>query len=181
MLVYFDAKDIINIFEKSQPCSSEHLEKILKRGGHKLVFSMTAITEISEPLLHKNAKTNVTRLLNRIESLPHIYIHESIIHRLELIEAIRAFSEGREVLEINPFVKRFDETVDINGKPATNIYLNYPLSEIVWDLYCFGALGGLDKYAKKLKPTFAADRALFPKPTLKENFIKTVTRNLKLM
>jgi len=180
MLVYFDAKDIINIFEKSQPCSSDHLANILKRGGHKLVFSMTTIMEISEPLLHKNAKTNVTRLLNGIERLPHTYIHESIIPRLELMEAVRAFSEGGDVLEIDPFATRFDETVDLNGKPATNIYLNYPLSQIVWDLYCFGAVGGLNKYAKKLKSTFAANRALSPKPTLKENFIKTIARNLKL-
>ena len=179
MLVYFDAKDIINIFEKSQPCSSDYLDSVLKQGGHKLVLSMTTIMEISEPLLHKNAKTNVTRLLNRIEKLPHTYIHESIIPRLELAEAVRAFSEGGEVLEVNPFAKRFDETVDLNSKPETNIYLNYPLSEIVWDLYCFGALGGLDKYAKKLKPTFAADRTLSPKPTLKENFIKTVALILK--
>ena len=180
MLVYLDTKDIISIFEKAQPCSSEHLENLLKQGGHKLVFSMITIMELSEPLLYKNAKTNVTRLLNRIEKLPHTYIHDSIIPCLELMEAIRAFSQGGDILEINPFVKRFDKTVDLNGKPATNIYLNYPLSEIVWDLYCYGAFGGLDKYAKKLKLTLAADRALSPKPTLKENFIKTIARNLKL-
>jgi hypothetical protein len=180
MLVYFDTKDLINIFEKSQPFSSNHLYKILEKGNHKLVFSMSTIMEISEPLLHKNAKTIVTRLLNRIEKLPHTYIHESIIPRLEYMEAVSAFCEGREVLKIDPFARRFDEIVDLNRKPATNIYINYPLSEIVWDLYCYGSLGGLDKYAKKLRSTFEADRALSPKPTLEENFIKTVALNLKL-
>ena len=33
MKIYFDSKDIINIFEKSAPCSSDILEKILTSGA----------------------------------------------------------------------------------------------------------------------------------------------------
>jgi len=84
--------------------------------------------EISEPLLHREASTNVMRLLNQIEELPHTFIHSSCITRLELEEGFRAFSSGNEYRDISlPFVNRFDIVVDLEGKPATKQYLNYPL------------------------------------------------------
>ena len=178
MLIYLDAKDLINIFERSHPCSEDQLHQLLQKGGYKLVFSLTTIMEISEPLLHSGAKTNVMWLLNRLEKLPHTFIHEANIPRLELVEAVRAFSLGEEYGVIQPFVNRFDDTVDLNAAPPTKIYLNYPLAETVWDLYTFGELKGLDSYAKKLRPTFAADRALDPKPSLKTNFVKATQLNL---
>jgi hypothetical protein len=180
MLVYFDTKDLINILEKGLPLSAAELHKRLSKSDHSLVLSLTTIMELSEPLLHRSAKTNVTRLLNLLEGLPHIFIHNAAIPRLELEEAHRAFSTGEECKKINPFVKRFDDTVQLYAKPPTKIYLNYPLSEVVWDLYTFGALGGMDNYAKRLKPTFAADRAISPRPSLKDNFVKTIGLNLAL-
>ncbi len=179
MLIYLDSKDLINILEKSKPLSVEQLENFLKGGNHKIVLSFLTIMEIAEPLLHKKATTNVMVLLNHIEKLPHTYIH-SDISRLELQEALRAFSAGDNYKSIFPFVNRFDETVDLNASPPTKNYINYPLSETVWDLYRFGALGGLDKYAVKLSQTFAADRALSPKPSLKTHFAKTIERNIGL-
>jgi len=179
MLIYLDAKDLINIFEKSHPFSDNQLHQLLEKGGHKLVFSLMTITEISEPLLHSRAKTNVMGLLNRLEKLPHTFIHESNIPRLELEEAVRAFSAREEYDGIQPFVSRFDDTIDLNAEPPTKIYLNYPLAETVWDLHTYGELGGLDEYAKKLRQTFAADRALDPKPSLKANFVKATQLNLK--
>ena len=179
MLVYLDSKDVINILEKAKPFSAEQFEKFLKGGKHKIVLSFLNIMEIAEPLLHKKATTNIMALLNHIEKLPHTYIH-SDISRLELQEALRAFPAGDNYKSIFPFVNRFDETADLNASPPTKNYINYSLSETVWDLYCLGALGGLDKYADKLRQTFAADRALSPKPSLKAHFTKTIERNIGL-
>lgn len=179
MLICLDSKDLINILEKSKPLSSDKFENFLKGGTHKIVLSFLTIMEIVEPLLHKKARANVMFLLNHIEKLPHTYIH-SDISRLELEEALRAFSAGDNYKGILPFVNRFDKTVDLNASPPTKNYINYPLSETVWDLYCFGALGGLDKYAEKLRQTFASDRALSPKPSLKTHFTKTIERNIGL-
>lgn len=178
MLIYLDAKDLINIIEKSLPCSADQFRKILQQGKHKLVLSMITIMELSEPLLHKEAKSNVMGLLNRLERLPHVFIHSSSIPSLELKQAIKVFSIDEEYSNISPFVNRFDETVDLNAAPSTKIYLNYPLAETVWDLYSFGAVGGLDKYGEKLRQVFVSERALSPKPTLKENFAKTIERTL---
>jgi hypothetical protein len=179
MLIYLDSKDLINIFEKAKPLSAVQFENFLKGAKHKIVLSFLTIMELAEPLLDKKATTNVTDLLNHLEKLPHTYIH-SDISCLELQEALRAFSAGDNYKSIFPFVNRFDETVDLNASPPTKIYINYSLSETVWDLYCFGALGGLDKYADKLRQTFAADRALSPKPSLKKHFTKTIERNIRL-
>ncbi len=77
MLVYLDSRDLINLFEKSKPCSPDDFDKVLLEGGHKLVYSCLNIAEISEPLLHSNAKTNVMALLNRVERSPHIFIHSA--------------------------------------------------------------------------------------------------------
>lgn len=179
MQVYFDSKDLIDIIEKSTPCSADDLENRLISGSHELVLSFITVMEISEPLLHKKAKTNVMKLLNRIDKMPHTFIHSSSLPRLELEEALSAFSEGREYKDINPYVRRFDEACDLNKKPATRLYINYPLSETVWDLYTQGAIGGLDAFANKLRKAFDSDRSMKKKPSLKENFINKIERTLR--
>ncbi len=117
---------------------------------------------------------------NQIEKLPHTFIHSSCIIHRELEEGFSAFSSDNEYKDISPpLVDRFDTVVDLAGIPATKTYLNYPLAESVWDLYNVGALGGFDKFAAKLKKSFEADRAIKPRPNLKENFTKTIGLNIK--
>ena len=180
MLIYLDARDLINIFEKSYPCTADQFDKILLDGGHQLVYSWLNITEISEPLLHTKAKTNVMALLTRLEKTPHTYIHSLSIPRHELGAAAKAYLNGKEYVDIHPFVKRFDYTVDFDANPSTKDYLNYPLAEIIWDIHTFGELSGLDRYAKKLEKSFADDRALSPKPSLKKHFPTKIEKDLKL-
>lgn len=181
MRIYLDSKDIIKLLEKSDPCTAGEFDEFLRQGNHELVLSFVTIMEISEPLLHKNAKTNVMWLLSQLEKLPHIFIHSSIITRLELEEAYRAFANSDDYHDIlPPFVNRFDIIVDFHGNPATKQYLNYPLAETVWDLHNFGVLRGLDNYAQKLRETFEADRAMAPKPSLKKHFSTMIERNIRL-
>lgn len=180
MLIYLDSRDLINLFEKSNPCSADAFDEILLEGGHKLVYSWLNITEISEPLLHSKAKTNVMALLNRVEETPHTYINSARIPHLELASAVKAYVNGIDYNSVDPYVQRFDYAVDLNVKPSTKDYLNYPLAEIVWDLHSFGALGGLDRYAENLKQIFEDDRALQPKPSPKKHFTTLIERNLKL-
>ena len=180
MLIYLDAKDLINIFEKSNPCSADQFDTMLREGDHKLVYSLLNIIEIAEPLLHNNMKTNVMALLNRVEETPHVYIHTSRIPLLELESAIRAYFNGEEYSNINPYVQRFDYTVDLDAQPTTKDYLNYSIAEIIWDLYSFKVLGGLDSYAKKLKTIFAKDRMLSHKPSIENHFSTCLERTFKL-
>ena len=87
------------------------------------------------------------------------------IARLELQEPLNTFLTYREYAQIEPFVARFDRTFG---------------AETVWNLHCHGALGGLKDFAEKMRQIIGVDRKLRIKPSLKENFVNTIQRNIKL-
>jgi len=179
MKLYLDARDLINILQKATPCTVDHLEERLRRGGHKLTVSFHTISELSVPLVRATSKTNVMALLNRLERMPITFIR-SDVDGLELKEALDAYSSKREYRGIHAFVDRFDQTVDLHAQPPTGIFISYSLGETVWDLYSHGALKGLESYANQMRQIVAADRCLNKPPTLKANFAKMIERNLKL-
>ena len=178
MKIYLDARDLIEILQNGKPCNADELNKSLRRGNHELVLSFEVVCEISAPLAHPAAKTNVMTLLNCLDELPIAFIHPAI-ESLELQEALSAFSAEREWNPILPFVKRFDETVDPHGLPPTAMFINYPLAPTVWDLHCYGALKGLEGYAPKMRKLFSTDRSLKTPPTLKAHFPTVMERHLK--
>ena len=180
MLIYFNGRGIRNIFEKSIPCSAERFEQILRNGEHKLVYSWLNITELSEPLLYSKDKAEVLELLVKIEELPHIYINSAGIPRLELESAAGGFGNGGHYAEIQPLVQRFDYTVAGKASPPTGDRPEYPLAEIVWDLYSFGALGDQNGCAEKLKDICVKDREAVSKPAPRKHFAIMLARNLRL-
>jgi hypothetical protein len=179
MNLYLDTRDLINVLQKGEPCTADYLEENLRRGGHKLTVSFHTVSEMSMPLVRTTSRTNVMALLNRLERMPITFIR-SDIDCLELKEALSAYSSDREYTEINAFVDRFDQTVDLHGLPATGIFINYSLAETVWDLHNQGGLEGLESYANQMRQIVAADRRLNKPLTLKANFAKTIERNLRL-
>jgi hypothetical protein len=180
MICYLDTKDLINILEHSQPIAAPDLERALAQGGHTLAISVETVMEIAAPLWRGAQSHKVWQVLGKLEDLPLAYLHSSAIPRLELQEAIDAFTGGREYRDVMPFVDRFDKTVDLHGTPATAIIIGYSLSECVWDLYTSGAENGLDRFVQRLRDSFARDRVTPRRPSLKANFISTVKRNLRL-
>lgn len=178
MKVCLDAKDLISILQVGQPCTANQFAQYLIQHGCQLAVSSYTIMELSAPLLYPSSKTNVMKLLNDLAGLPIAYVHADI-RGLELREALDAFSSGREYQHISPFVKRFDESLDLSAKPGTYQFINYSLSEIVWDLYAQGRLMGMDHYAKQMKEYVAADRDIKRPPSLKSHFAKVVERNLR--
>ena len=60
-------------------------------------------------------------LLNKLEKMPIVYMHADS-QGLELKEALNAFGNKREYLPVVPFVKRFDETLDLRliHRPLTS-------------------------------------------------------------
>lgn len=123
MKIYLDTKDLISIFEKSNPYTPEEFKNLLKSNGHELIISFLNVIELSRPLLNRSAETNVMRLLNFIQSLPIRFIANIV--RSELIEAYKAFRDGREYEQTCPFVGRFDEAVSEGyDSPTTKHLLN---------------------------------------------------------
>lgn len=179
MKLYLDTKDLINIFEHANPFSEGQLFQRLQQGSHQLAVSFHTVSELSAPLARSTSKTNVMALLNRLERMPITFIH-SKIDGLELKEALDAFSNQQEYKDIHPFLNRFDQTVDLDARPATSIYINYSLAETVWDLHNHGGLQGLESYAPKMRVLIAADRSLLNPPSLKTNFVNVLQRSLKL-
>jgi len=178
MKVYLDTKDLIGILQMANPCTAKQFAQYLLQNGHQLAVSSYTIMEISAPLHHPSSQVNVMKILNDLTQMPMAYVNADI-RGLELREALDAFSSNREYQNISPFVKRFDEALDLSAEPGTQQFINYSLSEIVWDLYTHGGLQGLDCYAKEMKGYVAADRAIRKPPSLKGQFTKVVERNLR--
>jgi hypothetical protein len=130
--------------------------------------------EISAPLLISQAKTNVMRLLNRIEEMPIKYIARTF--RTEMKEAYNAFSEGREYQQVSPFFHRFDETVEDRNDPPTRNFLNFGLAETVFTLWTHDPtlFKGFQGDTKRLQKVVDADRSLTVRPPYRENFVKTI-------
>ena len=179
MKLYLDTKDLIEILQEEASGTRGHLEESLRRGCHYLTVSFHIVSEMSAPLIRATSKTNVMALLNRLESMPIIFIRSGI-ERLELGEALEAYSGKREYRGVHAFVNRFDQTVVLHASPSTGIFLNYSIAETVWDLHCHGVLKGLESYATRMRQIVAADRRMNKTPTLKANFAKMIDLNLKL-
>jgi hypothetical protein len=180
MICYLDTKDLIDILEHSRPIAAPDFERALSQGGHTLAISVETVMEIAAPLWRGTQSHKVWQVLGKLEDLPLAYLHSSAIPRLELQEAVDAFTKGREYRDILPFVNRFDKIVDFNGTPVTAIIIEYSLCECVWDLYTSGAENGLERFVQRLRESFARDRATTRKLSLKANFISMIERNLRL-
>lgn len=180
MICYLDTKDLINILDYSRPIAVPELESVLSRGGHELAISVYTVMELAAPLWIGAKSHQVWSVLGKLEELPLIYVHVSAIPRLELAEAVGAFTGRREYRDVVPFVDRFDKTVDLYGTPPTAMIIGYSMHECVWDLYKSGAENGFDCFVHQLRDNFARDRATTHKLSLRANFISMIGRNLRL-
>lgn len=180
MKIYLDSKDLINLLNNSGPIGVDDFEKALRSNGHELILSSSNVFEISAPLI-KKAHTNVMRLLNRLERLPIRFIHNANIPKLELLEAIDAFNNIRTYQKIMPFVPRFDYTLSIDGPPPTRDYINHSISETIFTLWREDPelFLGFPKHTIKLRHSFELDRAMIKRPSLKDNFTKTIGLSLQ--
>jgi hypothetical protein len=183
MKFFLDTFDLIKIIENSKPYSAQDFEKELRINGHELIVSFTNILEISAPLLKKETTTNVMRRLNLLERMPLKFITSSgIISKLELCEAIKKFSQKKEYQQIAPLVDRFYEIL-ISPPNITRYFLNNSLAEAIFTLWrekpnLFKKLTSQQHEALKIQ--FDRDRTLESKPSLRENFINKISKDLNL-
>jgi len=182
VLVYLDTKDLINVLERSEPVSPEELSSTLREADAQLALSFITVAEMSAPLLKQSARTNVMSLLNQLEALPHRFLADCHVERLELEEAVEAYSSGREYSPIDPFVRRFDYTIPLKGSPATAVCVNYSIAETIWDLWRNkpALFNGYATHYGAYQAVLAQDRALADPPTLRANFPSAVQRAIEL-
>jgi len=178
--ILLDTSSLIDLIERSQPCSLDHFENDLRSRGDKLLLSTSNILEISAPLLHPNPRTNVMGVLTRLDRLPIEYISGARNLVLELEEAVSALADGREYGRVHPYVNRFDFAMTVWGEPVTANFIGFGLPEVVFTLWneTPEILNPYRRYARPLQELFERDRSLKKKPSLRDHFVVTIERNL---
>lgn len=138
MRIYLDTSQIINLIERGTAgISPADFRAFLIAGNHTIVCSFVVICELSNILWSPKSNVVVTRTLNTFEEFPLEWIDLVRLHNLEVSRALRCFKAGRPYEPVVPFVGRFVDTIE-NAPREINLYLNYRLSEAVFDLWGSG-------------------------------------------
>lgn len=124
------------------------------------MYSLNTILEISEPLNHPS-ESRVMQTLNDMDEFPHVFISESEISKLELLELITSYDEGREFNknQIMPYRKRFDYVLAPYGG-YSHQFLKYDLNCIIFDLWSQKALKSFRSYYDLFKKNVETERHL---------------------
>lgn len=173
MLIYLDAKDIINLLERSCPCSPDDFQKILRAGDHQLVLSCWNFLEIAAPLGEGKPAIGI---INRLEGMPRRSI--GVIIQKELKAAVDAFEQGREYESIDPFVARFDDTLTVDWTVPTRRLIGVKLIEVAFWLWQDTPKNFqiTEKFTTAFQRLFSADRALAETPPLEVHFQTVIQR-----
>jgi hypothetical protein len=132
MRILPDAKDLINVVEHDKGVAFADLERYVQQGGHEVVLTSTNVLEPAAPLAHNDDFLEMRALLQKVERLPLRYIKEWTIPLKELNAAKTAFETSVEYQGIDPYVRRWDDTIAPLGKPTpTEPLVGLRLDEII--------------------------------------------------
>jgi hypothetical protein len=130
--ILLDAKDLINIVEKSRPMNVEDFGQWLKGRNSTVVLSFTNVSDFVGPAFANNSFLEKRVLLQQLETLPLAYIREGTIKRDEFAAAVLAFTQGHEPAAIDPYVSRWDETAFWQREAATSVLVGQRLDDFVF-------------------------------------------------
>jgi hypothetical protein len=109
--IFLDSRDLIALVEHDRPINTRDFARQLTHRNGRLVLTYTNVTEF---LPRQKSGTVDSRraveLVRKLEQLPLSYIRQPDLMRREFLEAIRAFSERRPVLPLDPYVSQWWET-----------------------------------------------------------------------
>jgi hypothetical protein len=129
MRLFLDTRDLINLLERGEPCSTEAFSSLLRSSGSVVVFSLTHLGELAAPLELAGNDSAVMATLNRVETWPLLYVDEQVIPYRELQVSMDAFLSGRELPPVDPFVSRPGALV------PDRRFLNYSLAELAFEIW----------------------------------------------
>ena len=178
--ILLDASSLIDL-EHGHPISFSALGEALRDHHAQLVLTRTNVLEFSASASRTGDFPSVRRMLRQIEQLPVTYLREGGITYSELKEGVNAFNEHREFRRRDPYVKRWDETLVVEGPSPAEILVNQRLDELVFMLWKQGALSVTERrWGKLLQEQFKEDRKL-PAQTrkaIRKNFPMALKRHL---
>jgi len=178
--ILLDAKDLINIVESSRPLGVADFGRWLEQRRSVVVLSFTSVSDFVGPVFSSRGDwLQMRALLQRLESLPVVYIREGLIIRDELREALRAYQAGQEPIAVDPYVSRWDETAHWEGEAATKILVGLRLDEIVH--MARTTIQSYKRYARGLQSKLAWERSLPPtqRKPLRDIFVNNIPDRLR--
>jgi hypothetical protein len=135
MRILLDAKDLIELVEHDQPITLSQFSKYLHKHKAYLVLSFANVSEFVAPLARGADFLTMRGHLQRLEGLPVHYIREPPIPIEEIRAALSAFESDTPIKQVNPYVRRWDETFNYPGTSAAEIFVNFRLDDIVFTLW----------------------------------------------
>ena len=184
MRILLDASSLIDA-EHGKPVSFGELEKIMREHHARLILTYTNVLEFAGgPFDESGDWLELRGRLQQIERLPLGYIHEQGTMLAELREAVAAFKEKRECSPIDPYVRRWDETVRPDGASPMKMLVNQSLYDCVSSVLRAAGMSPLtlakDLFDDAFRKQFQNDRALPLKTrtAVVEHFRETIQRHL---
>lgn len=140
MRILLDASSLIDA-EHGKLVSFAELDKMLREHHARLILTLTNVLEFAGGAFEKTGDRFALRgQLQQVERLPVGYLCEVGIRPAELREAAKAFMENRECVPINPYVKRWDETLEATGPSLVGMLVNQSLFDLVSMAYARGSV-----------------------------------------
>lgn len=134
-----DTRDLIDLTERGQPISADEFRQYLVNVNHRAVFTFNNIRELAGPLAVGDGDfLRIRRYLQLLEAMPHTYLGEVALPGFELQAAVEAFTNGTEYRDINPFVTRWDHTINARPgqlNPEYRRLVGLRLDEVVFDVF----------------------------------------------
>jgi Protein of unknown function (DUF2442) len=180
--VLLDASSLIDL-ERGRTVSWDDFETALRQHHARLVLTRTNVLQFAAGGLKSGDFLELRSTLQQIERLPHSYLGEGRVLFGELKEAVTAFTEHREFAAINPFVKRWDETLVVDGPSRLAEFVNQRLDDLVYLLWRTGSLSlNEKKWFEPIEKQFEEDRKLpeADRKSWRKHFPKSVGWHLRM-
>jgi hypothetical protein len=158
MRILLDAKDLIDPVEYDRPIPLAEVKSWIERRSARVVLGFANVNDFVGPVFERGDFLNMRALLQRLETLPIIYIREGLIIRDELKAALAAFELQKEPVSIDPYVSRWDEMAYWEGESAAKILVGLRLDEIVY--MARNTIQNYKRYAAGLKAQIEAERTV---------------------
>lgn len=183
MRILLDASSLIDL-EHERPVSFAKLDTMLREQHARLVLTFTSVRELAAGVTKTGDFLGLRAQLQQIERLPLGYLREGGITRSELKEAVAAFKNHREYLPIDPYVKRWDETLVWEGSSPAEMLVNQSLYDLVSmaTKRGSGVRRAEERWEGPLRQQFEDDRELPPgtRKAAEKHFPETIRAHLAL-
>ena len=184
MNVLLDARDLIGLVERAQPVTAGEMDEFLRGHNHEFVLSFTNVRELVGTLAINGDFLRVRQWLQSLESMPHLYIQETLIPRNEIASAVEAFNSGTPYHAPDVFVRRWDYTlIPLPGGQRSEIeqLVNIRLDDIVYWIYLArpATFAPPERFLQVLQRQFEEDRRAWQagQAPARQHFIRVVKKH----